>query len=129
MHLRFALAEAVDGETPEESEKRQALLKELQKENRLTAAQFFEKYGRYAEYFAKTLDRRATSSEYSKTGCEIFASWLRNKALSGAKFKDAVTSMGLADGAKKLAAESGPDAKVSERRDRYGALIAQGERL
>lgn len=123
------MAVAVEGETPEESEKRQALLKELQKENRLTAAEFFDKYSQYAEYFAKILDRRAITSEYAKTGCEIFASWLRNKALSGGNFKDAVTSMGLVDGAKKLAAESGPDAKVSEHRDRYGALIAQGERL
>lgn len=123
------MAEAVEGETPEESEKRQALLKELQKENRLTAAQFFEKYGQYAQYFAKILDRRAVTSEYSKTGCEIFASWLRNKSLSGANFKDAVTSKSLVDGAKKLVAENGPEAKASERRDQYGASIAQGEKL
>lgn len=123
------MADAVDGESPEEAEKRKSLLKELQKENRLTASEFFEKYAKHAQYFAKILDRKSVSSEYAKTGCENFASWLRNKTLSGGNFKDAVTSASLAEGAGKLAAENGPGGKASDMKDRYGAAIAQGETL
>ncbi len=123
------MADAVEGETPEEAEKRKSLLKELQKENRLTASEFFEKYANHAQYFANVLDRKAASSDYGKAGCENFASWLRNKALSGGNFKDAVASKSLADGAKKLAAENGPGGKASDRRGQYGETIVQGEKL
>ncbi|MFB0964903.1 MAG: hypothetical protein QMC36_04395 [Patescibacteria group bacterium] len=127
--MRFAMADAPEGETPEEAEKRKSLLKQLQKENRLTAAEFFAKYSEHAEYFAKILDKRAQAGDYGNAGCENFAAWLRNKALSGASFKNSVASERLADEARKLAREQGPGGKVSESLQRYGEAITQGEKL
>ena len=123
------MADAPPDETPEEAEKRKNLLKALQQENRLTAAEFFQKYSEHAEYFAKILDRRGQTAEYAKTGCENFSAWLRNKALSRKEFKNSVVAERVADEAKKISTEKGPDAKVSESLQRYETAIAQGEKL